>query len=133
MRLSGLCVLACGILLAVPVANAEAQVVIAKTTTESASLELDDLDTATTPCLGRLETRDHIITVHADADQARYTVTDKKGKNLGRNLTREQMRERFPDDYKLLHRGNARQKLDASLGPLGKQHLIPAATPEATK
>ena len=133
MRLFVLCFLVCGILAAIPGSNAGAQVVIVKATTESASLELDDRDTATTPCLGRLETRDHIITVHADADEVRYTVTNRKGENLGRNLTREQMRQRFPEDYDLLHRGNARQKLDASLGPLGKQRLIPAATPKATK
>jgi hypothetical protein len=65
--------------------------------------------------LGRLETRDHVVTI-IPGDQPTYTVADKEGEVLATGLDEAQLQARYPNAYKTV-RDAVAGKLDASLGP----------------
>ncbi|HUK82306.1 MAG TPA: hypothetical protein VLZ12_06705 [Verrucomicrobiae bacterium] len=50
--------------------------------------------------LGHLETKDRVVTLYAGR-QPRYTVRTKGGKVLANKITASELRERYPDLYRI--------------------------------
>jgi hypothetical protein len=56
--------------------------------------------------LGTIETRDHTVRILAGAPP-RYTVLDRKGREIGRGMTLAEIARRLPDVHRTLTRGLA--------------------------
>ncbi|MHB8524430.1 MAG: hypothetical protein ACYDH9_27240 [Limisphaerales bacterium] len=60
---------------------------------------------APAPVIGYLETRDRVITIQAGS---KYTVKTKAGKVLAENISVDKLQAAYPDLYKLVNTGVAR-------------------------
>ncbi|MEM9015571.1 MAG: hypothetical protein AAGC68_01060 [Verrucomicrobiota bacterium] len=68
------------------------------------------------PPIGVLDTGDYLVTLHATPENPAYSVEDKEGNTLARNLSRDDFEAQFPDlfqDISTIWAGNRRGELEA--------------------
>lgn len=74
------------------------------------------------PPVGILDTGDYLVTLHSTPESPVYSLEDKEGNLVARNLSREDFAAQFPEVYKdisTLWAGNRRGELEAD--PMSKR------------
>ncbi|MHB8519992.1 MAG: hypothetical protein ACYDH9_04470 [Limisphaerales bacterium] len=84
---------------------ADEQRVPKKAAPAPAAKQAEQIKPATAPVIGYLETRDRVITIQAGS---KYTIKSKGGKVLAEDIPLDKLQAGYPDLYKLLNTGIAK-------------------------
>jgi hypothetical protein len=79
--------------------------------------------------IGRLETRDQVITITAGPDGPLYTIESKEGGLIALNLSGEKLASRFPDLHERMEKSLADAKIWAGTDLFRYEEQFEATSP----
>ena len=79
--------------------------------------------------IGRLKTRDQVITITAGPDGPLYTIESKEGELIAINISGEELASRFPDLHEKLEKSLADKKLWAGTDVFRHEEQVEVKSP----
>ena len=79
--------------------------------------------------IGRLKTRDQVITITAGPDGPLYTIESKEGELIATNISGEELASRFPDLHEKIEKSLADSKLWAGTEVFRREEQVEVKSP----